>query len=329
MKQFDIEKIVKDRTNLYLSKKYDQYDNVERISIRKTENGITIESYIYVLGDETVCYIYLDKNEEIESYQCQCIYCNDHIPCAYIGATLLKINALHIDSFPFNYQSRKMEQLEEEKHQRIFQKRKAFLENETRYSRELIQRNKDIYSRQLMFLLQNEKYEIEPIINLKENSINIEYKIGNEKKYILKNINDFLERIDYNDKYSYGKYLSFVHNLDAFDEFALQQIDFMRTVKRNIQEYMKEKYYYYYSSNVYLGRSIRLSTGIIDKFFDIYQNYEFSNCTFKDLDFKIPLKILEDEETYIIHLNINDKFEYGKKNIYFIKETKKEFKYKE
>lgn len=324
MKQFDIEKIVKDRTNLYLSKSYDKYDNVERISIRKTENGITIESYVDVLGDETASYIYLDQNEEIESYQCQCIWCKENSPCAHIGATLLKMNALQIDSLPFRYQSRKMEQFEEEKRRRILQKRKALLENETRYSRELIQRNKDIYSRQLMSLLQNEKYEIEPIINLRGNSINIEYKIGNEKKYIIKDIDDFLGRIDNNDNHSYGKYLSFVHNPDAFDEFALKQIDFMRAAKRNLEEYMKENYYY--SSKAYLGRSIRLSTGIIDVFFEAYQNYEFSNCSLKDLDFKIPLKILEDEETYTIHLNLDDRFEYGEKNIYFIKETKNRIK---
>ena len=55
----------------------------------------------------------------------------------------------------------------------------------------------------------------------------VEFKIGMEQKYVLKNISAFLHSIKINEKVRYGKKLEFYHHLDAFTESAKRMIAFM------------------------------------------------------------------------------------------------------
>lgn len=68
-------------------------------------------------------------------------------------------------------------------------------------------------------------------------------KIGYEKMYFVQNFNDFLFNISNENEYSYGKGLSFKHNLDAFTKTDQEAISIMnRYFKSNINDYYRSKY---------------------------------------------------------------------------------------
>lgn len=71
-----------------------------------------------------------------------------------------------------------------------------------------------------------------PFINCKSNKgieyfIDMELKVGIDKQYVIKDIREFLGRIDKNETYSYGKNLSFKHNVNNFDESSRKCIDIL------------------------------------------------------------------------------------------------------
>ncbi len=63
-------------------------------------------------------------------------------------------------------------------------------------------------------------------------NMSVEFKIGSQRKYILKNICKMLDCVEKGTYDSYGKNLGFVHTRDAFTKEALQWIDFLSFVLR-------------------------------------------------------------------------------------------------
>ena len=63
------------------------------------------------------------------------------------------------------------------------------------------------------------------------------FKIGPEdgKKYVLKNINDFVNRVLKEEMYSYGKQLSFVHSKNMFTEKSWEYIKMMKLAKEDME----------------------------------------------------------------------------------------------
>ncbi|MBR6364972.1 MAG: DEAD/DEAH box helicase [Lachnospiraceae bacterium] len=55
----------------------------------------------------------------------------------------------------------------------------------------------------------------------------VEYKIGTQRPYVLKNLSEFAEHIRNRDTVSYGKQLTFRHSREAFAENSLAQLDFI------------------------------------------------------------------------------------------------------
>lgn len=70
--------------------------------------------------------------------------------------------------------------------------------------------------------------QLEPVLELRRRKIMaLTLKIGNEKKYIVKDIRGFLDDLSQNAKKSYGKDLEFLHNMNSFDEKSQELIRFM------------------------------------------------------------------------------------------------------
>ena len=53
-------------------------------------------------------------------------------------------------------------------------------------------------------------------------------KVGSDKKYIIKNIPNFLSALANNEYVEYGKQLAFVHNQKVFSDKALKIIELMK-----------------------------------------------------------------------------------------------------
>lgn len=121
-------------------------------------------------------------------------------------------------------------------------------------SRETTPVIKDLLQRQRMKstfpLIQNSPYEkvtLEPHFRCSENHVTVEFKIGIDTKYVLKDVFEFVQNITSCAKHSYGKKLNFLHTLSAFDPLSQQIVRFILNWVHENQEYYMEYNYYSYA----------------------------------------------------------------------------------
>lgn len=95
--------------------------------------------------------------------------------------------------FHFEYQSEKLEKMKEIEKENQRQRRKAQLRQLAHTSSRLIDLNKNHYQTELQLSINNEKYDLTPFIYLQDDEINVDYRVGNEKKYVVKNITEFID----------------------------------------------------------------------------------------------------------------------------------------
>ncbi|MCD7809884.1 MAG: SNF2-related protein [Erysipelotrichaceae bacterium] len=273
MNKIEINQIIKDASIKDLAEIYLKFYFLKQIDIVDTKQGYHITCMTEVYKQRQICHVILDNDFQYVSSSCNCQWSND-LPCPHVIATILWVNCHDIDTLPYHYVENRQKTIEEARKKREQEIKKQRLLQLTSISRNIIAKNRENYNTQLLTAFQNVRCELEPIlIDDGKNHLSIEYRIGNEKKYVLKNISEFLERIAHQENYKYGKSLEFIHNEDAFDEFALKQIKLMRQVDEYIYWLNQRSYYNRYE----LARSIPINGNTIDNIFDAYYNVEEEN----------------------------------------------------
>ena len=193
---FNLLTLFSNPNNISIAKSYDRYDNVLSIDLEQVENGYHVDAVVRVRSEEFQCSFSFDEEYSLTDYNCECIWCRDGSPCAHIGAVLLKLNQLEIPSFPYHYTNSQIEEekkRQEEHRQQQLQRAYALRALETN---NLIQQNKEYYHNQVSSSISHEKYQLTPSFYNDDDDLYLEYKIGNTKKYIIKNIDEFLEHIE-------------------------------------------------------------------------------------------------------------------------------------
>ncbi len=110
------------------------------------------------------------------------------------------------------------------------------------------------------------KVELEPYFQMDYSYATVEFKIGMEQKYVLKNISAFLHSIERNEKVHYGKKLDFYHNRQAFTEDAWRMVEFMRM--QDDDKKRQSRFHAYYAYTGGYERTMELDEVGIDRFFD-------------------------------------------------------------
>lgn len=111
-----------------------------------------------------------------------------------------------------------------------------------------------------------EPAELEPKLNINRTRISLELKIGRKKKYIIKNLYDFVNAMREGAESSYGKNLNFVHRKENFDHFSARIAELvMESVGSYRSISQSERDYYLYISPVKM-RQLVLDSFLIDKF---------------------------------------------------------------
>lgn len=159
MKKIDIKGIIKDQVNLSLSDSYHHYDFVEQIDIEIIHHQYHIHSCMRILAQEIHCDLIMDDQYQIIDNHCECPW---HSYCAHIGATLLKINQLNINAFPFHYESIIKQKRDKEKYLDEMNKK-------TKLSKNIIKQYKENYQKHIRHALQQEKYEMKPFLPQHDN----------------------------------------------------------------------------------------------------------------------------------------------------------------
>lgn len=315
---FNLLTLFSNPNNISIAKSYDRYDNVLSIDLEQSENGYHVDAVVRVRSEEFQCSFSFDEEYSLTDYNCECIWCRDGSPCAHIGAVLLKLNQLEIPSFPYHYTNSQIEEEKkrQEKHrQQQLQRALALRALETN---DLIKQNKEYYHNQVSSSISHEKYNLTAILNEDDDVLYLDYKIGNAKKYIIKDVDEFLEHIENKDQVKYGKYLQFVHTRESFTDEALKQIAFLERAKIAMNKVNPENYFFSFRSSLNFGRYVYIRSEFLDDFYDVYKELGLVHCLFKDIDYTIKASLVKEQEYYVLKIIDENQFYFGKQYIYFI-----------
>lgn len=315
---FNLLTLFSNRNNISIAKSYDRYDNVLSIDLKQSENGYHVDAVVRVRSEEFQCSFSFDDEYSLMDYNCECIWCRDGSPCAHIGAVLLKLNQLNISSFPYHYANSQVEEekkRQERRHQQQLQRALALRALETN---DLIKQNKEYYHNQVSSSISHEKYNLTAILNEDDDVLYLDYKIGNAKKYIIKDVDEFLEHIENKDQVKYGKYLQFVHTRESFTDEALKHIAFLERAKIAMNKVNPENYFFSFRSSLNFGRYVYIRSEFLDDFYDVYKELGLVHCFFKDIDYTIKASLVKEQEYYVLKIIDENQFYFGKQYIYFI-----------
>lgn len=143
---------------------------------------------------------------------------------------------------------------------------------------------------------------LEPRMEIIDNGIEITFKIGNTKMYVLKEIKTFYEAFLNEKVLEYGKNLRFIAKEESFEQnsrgFLKLILDYEKII--NYNEQINDNYYRY-SINYTSGKSIKIIEDKLDDLFDILKNKTllFSNYRGEQEEYRVTDKELK------ILLNIN------------------------
>lgn len=129
---------------------------------------------------------------------------------------------------------------------------------------------------------------LEPHAVLSKDKILLGFNICSEKSghhYVLKDILEFLHAVDKSDAVSYGKHLSFIHDLSAFTDESQRVIRFLFSYFRDRQ--LRDNLFYSSQESISFtyakghGRQIELSGHEIDEFISCISGVYFQNSDFR------------------------------------------------
>lgn len=295
--------------------KFSQMNVLQSVNGEIVGNERVIEGSFKYMHQDIVCKIILSQQLELLSFQCT----EPKSQYLYLGAMLLFLKEIGIDSFPFYENSPAFLA-----HQKKIADVSVQVENNrmmkmTSKSRSLIVQAKKHYLMDLEELLVGDALELKPTLvwNKDDSYPSVSYQIGKERFYIIKNITEFMERIEKREEYAYGKKLKFIHTPSAFSESAKDQIRFIQYV---ISENTKEIDPYFSYSSYVPTRFLELDSLSMDAFFDTYQTMDTDGFLCVDAEDKIPVQVKEDRLTYTFSCSPLISFYSGKTHYYQIQE---------
>ena len=124
-----------------------------------------------------------------------------------------------------------------------------------------------------------EKVKLEPkmFYDRYSNNLRVEFKIGNQRMYKLKNLTEFYDRMMNGEKHKYGNKLEFIHRKEMFEEnqqqmleFILKHSEIIRFVNSN-----SNSNYRYYGKAMNDGYIILNNSGL-DEIFEILKGKQIS-----------------------------------------------------
>lgn len=122
------------------------------------------------------------------------------------------------------------------------------------------------------------KVALEPALHLYNGELTLDFRIGMDRKYVVKDLFKFADMIYQNVDFSYGKKLGFIHDITAFESSSKPLVNYILWwIDRNGRNYIQSEYYgYAYQSYMPKLRNISLSGDELDHFIDAMGGGEFT-----------------------------------------------------
>ena len=275
--------------NWKIALRYHDQDVVDEIVIKESIPGFLYEinAVVNVYGYENHCTVLLNSAGEILDFSCECPYCEQQeLACGHIGVVLLIVYDLKPESFPFTYSplNQREDAFRRYLEQQMLERSRSFID---RYAR------KDLAKFQANTLLEKVQLHAHAVY---DHELTLDFKIGIQRKYVIRSISGFLDAIDRQLEVDYGRQLKFTHHMQAFDEAAQAQINFL---KQYVKEHETQYSYGYGSSR----KQITIDSKSMDDFYELYSNdaTECIDLQFADEDRQeIGLRIDMQEDFFVI-----------------------------
>ncbi len=223
-----------------------------------------------VLGQEVYrTHIYVD-NGEVDDITCECEdYQNRYAACKHIVATIMEFQ----ENSKYEEMLKHQNHLEVNKNLSVDSKYRSFKQivNEF-YAEEMHEIEETSETEE-----EKEKIQIEPklIYDKYTGNLKLEFKIGNERMYKIKDLGEFYENMLVGKKHKYGNKLDFVHKKEAFAEKDWQLIEFILKYAEIISFVNSEanSNYRYYGKAINEGY-IALNNSGLDEMFEVLKTNE-------------------------------------------------------
>lgn len=317
----EVQRIVSNNRNFYLSQQIYLQDAVSEMYITYEEKIklYKIKAAVDIQGFHAFCIIAVDERSKIVDYHCNCFECNEYNACGHVGATLLKVQELSPDTFPFHYRNDREEKRRQQmeifelqrrrRQQEYLQRRIQQREEDTK---ELIEQYKQRIDEDFTNAIAPIQYRVFAMMEDNGDELIMKFKVGNSQKYIIKDLPEFISAINGEQRVYYGQKLSFVHDRRHFDEFSLQQIDFIihaLSIARNRRDdYVAGR----------MTKSLAIGRDLVDDVYALYKEAPRGYCDFKVSDIEyMPTIYIEDREShYAITLEDVTQYILGRKHMY-------------
>lgn len=170
--------------------------------------------------------INVDEENNILNYKCE--YCGEYNVSYHACKHLLAVTKVydeHDNGFDKDTLNNMFEKLEKDIVKKEIQaKRKEKLSE--------IKPFIDILNKTNIIPLMD-KVEIESYVYGTNGNYLLNFKVGNDKKYVIQNLMNFTQLVNDSENFQYGKKFSFVHDITNFDEFSQKIIKFLQTSEYN------------------------------------------------------------------------------------------------
>ena len=277
-----------------------QHNTICNMSVVKDGQLYQIVGSTNVNGKINTASIQVDTSGHIVEFNCDCPNCQaNELACGHVGALLLKFYGLDNSDIPYSF-NQKGNYLD--KLQALQAKQEAeHLKNQANITHSLIEEYRDKHHQRQLSLSQN--LRLIPSVKSTFNRLILSYKIAGERSYTIKNLNEFLTNVKANNIIEYGNALTTDHNLKAFDNSSVKQIQFI-------------KEYYLYKND---ERSLKINCDNIDDFFLAHFDNLDININFTTIDLKnFTLELQKDDDYTTIKYKEPDGMTIiGNKYIYY------------
>ncbi|WP_415696831.1 SNF2-related protein [Erysipelothrix inopinata] len=308
-----IQKIFSENRNFQMGKSYYSHDAVSEITIHKNFNGgFRADGNVKVYDKDFPVMIEADANNNIIQYHCKCDYATNKSACGHIGAMILKINECNPISFPFYFKDVNRDERESELKRKLEiereERKRKFKLNQTDSVIDLF-KDKSINEIKNVPLSQNVRLKTE-IVTQAYDGIEIRFKIGDQKLYVIKDIPAFIGRMSHGAYHEYGKEFSFIHNEKYLDEDSLRQLEFIKLMSfRNSND-----------DNSWRTDKNRLliDENSLDDFFDVYENIDPSYYSFgmETVFQEIEVSVMDSQGDWLFEYHFGRSKLLGKKHMY-------------
>ena len=199
---------------------------------------------------------YYDYTENQTISSCRCDLCKTSNQCHHIIFGMMKeknYDEEMIENLFIQEEERINEKLLEEKRKEYLVKLNPLLDEFSEYDQLSLLNPVDI---ELYFETAQFKKGVDTLL--------LSFKIGNDKKYVVKDVEEFLVAVKNQEVVSYGQKLSFKHSLENFTEKGRKILSLL------IKTYVSTPNYSFY--NIYEKKYIKVNEFMLDEIFEICQN---------------------------------------------------------